>query len=112
MRRGENALVSDRSIAAWDAFKKASALRPGVARPWLKLGWASVDLGRFGEAQRAFQKALSIDGGLSEAQFGLAEALKFAGRKDEALAAYKAYLVMDPSGRDAAIARNAISQLE
>jgi hypothetical protein len=38
--------------------------------------------------------------------------LRFAGQKAEALEAYKAYLAMDPSGRDANIARNAIAQLE
>jgi tetratricopeptide (TPR) repeat protein len=112
MRRGENALVADRSGLAYEAFKKATTLRGGVARPWLKLGWAAVDLGRFVEAQRAFQTALGIDAALAEAQFGLAEALKFSGRNAEAVEAYKAYLALEPDGRDAAIARNAIAQLQ
>ncbi len=112
MQKAEKALVSDRSKAAYDLLKRAVALRGDVARPWLKLGWASVDLGKHAEAQRAFRKALDIDGGLSEAQFGLAEALRFGGNKPEAVVAYKAYLQMDPAGKDAGIAKNALSQLE
>jgi hypothetical protein len=34
------------------------------------------------------------------------------GKKDEAIAAYKRYLEMDPKGRDANIAKNALKQLE
>jgi tetratricopeptide (TPR) repeat protein len=112
MRRGEQALVAERSLVAFEAFKKASQLRPGVARPWLKLGWASLDVSRYGEAERSFERALSIDANLAEAQFGLAESLRFAGKKPEALAAYRAYVAMDPNGRDAGIARRVIEQLQ
>ncbi len=112
MQKAEKALVGERSQAAYDLLKKAVALRPEVARPWLKLGWAALDLNRHGEAQRAFKRAIDTDGALSEAQFGLAESLRFGGKKDEALAAYKAYLQLDPSGKEANIARNAIQQLE
>jgi predicted Zn finger-like uncharacterized protein len=112
MRRGEQALVAERSVAAFESFKKASQLRPGVARPWLKLGWASLDVSRYGEAERAFARALAIDATLAEAQFGLAESLRFAGKKTEALAAYRAYVAMDPGGRDAGIARRVIEELQ
>ena len=112
MQKAEKALVSERSQAAYDLLKKAVLLRPDVARPWLKLGWAAMDTSRHSEAQRAFKKALDADAGLSEAQFGLAEALRFAGKKPEALAAFKAYLAMDPNGKEAGIARNAIQQLK
>jgi predicted Zn finger-like uncharacterized protein len=112
MRRGEQALVAERSQTAFEAFKKASQLRPGVARPWLKLGWASLDVSRYGEAERSFARALSIDATLAEAQFGLAESLRFAGKKPEALAAYRAYVAMDPNGRDAGIARRVIEELQ
>ncbi|MBM4280435.1 MAG: tetratricopeptide repeat protein [Deltaproteobacteria bacterium] len=112
MRRGEQALVADRSQTAFDSFKRASALRPEVARPWLKLGWSALDTSRVVEAERAFGKALALDPALAEAQFGLAEALRFAGRKTDALDAYRAYVAMDPSGRDAAIARRVIEELQ
>ncbi|MDP2341259.1 MAG: zinc-ribbon domain-containing protein [Deltaproteobacteria bacterium] len=112
MQKAEKALVSERSQAAYDLLKKAVTMRPDVARPWLKLGWAAMDTGRHGEAQRAFKRALDVDSSLSEAQFGLAEALSFGGKKPEALAAYKAYLAMDPSGKEANIAKRAIEQLE
>ena len=112
MQKAEKALVSERSKTAYDLLKKAVALRPEVARPWLKLGWAATDTNRHAEAQRAFRKALDVDSSMSEAQFGLAESLRFSGKKDEALAAYKAYLKQDPTGKEASIAKNAIQQLE
>jgi predicted Zn finger-like uncharacterized protein len=112
MRRGEQAFLADQTQRAFEAFKKASDLRPGVARPWLKLGWASLDLGRTAESEKAFAHALDIDPHLAEAQFGRAEALRFAGRKEEAVEAYRAYIAMDPYGRDAEIARRAVEQLQ
>ena len=112
MQKAEKALVSERSQAAYELLKKALVLRPEIARPWLKLGWAAMDTNRNSEAQRAFQKALDIDGSLSEAQFGFAEALRFDGKKADAVLAYKAYLQMDPAGKEAHIAQNAIQQLE
>ncbi len=112
MRQGERALVSERSAAAYAAFKKATQKDTTSQRAWLKLGWAALDTGKKAEAVRAFERALSLSPGLSEAQFGLAEALRFSGRKDDAIAAYKRYLEMDPKGKDANIAKNALKQLE
>ncbi len=78
----------------------------------VKQGWNAIDAGRHGEAVRLFNKALSTSPPLSEAQFGLAEALRFAGRREDAVVAYRRYLVLEPSGKDANIARNALQQLE
>jgi tetratricopeptide (TPR) repeat protein len=112
MRRGDQAARADRSQTAFEAFKKAAALRGDIAEPWLKLGWAALDANRHADAERAFRKALAVDASLAEAQFGLGESLRFAGRKDEALEAYRAYVAMDPGGRDAAIAQRAIEELQ
>ena len=112
MPRAERALLAERSQEALELYRKATQLRPDVARPWLKLGWAAIDLSRTSEAITAFRRALEINESLSEAQFGLAEALRFAGRTSDAVAAYRTYLAMDPEGKDAAIAKNAILQLE
>lgn len=112
MGRGEKAVATGRAQAAYDAFKRATAKNPGSAKAWLKFGWAALDLGRKSEAPRYFQRALAASPSLSEAQFGLAEALRFSGRTSEAVVAYKQYLEMDPTGKDAGIAKNAIKQLE
>ena len=78
----------------------------------LKQAWAALDASRHSEAIRLFNKALSLSPSLSEAQFGLAEASRFAGKNEQAASAYRRYLEMDPSGKDANIAKNALKQLE
>ena len=112
MQKAESAIVNEKYSVAYGLLKKATTQKPASGRAWLKLGWAASGLGKFGEASRAFQKALDVESGLSEAQFGLAESLRFSGKKEEAIAAYQAYLAMDPSGKDANIAKNALKQLE
>jgi predicted Zn finger-like uncharacterized protein len=111
MARGEKAMTLGKGQAAWDAFRRATAKNPKSAKAWLKLGWAALDAGKKAETPRHFQRALSLSPSLSEAQFGLAEAYRFLGRADDAVAAYKEYLRMDPRGKDAAIAKNAITRL-
>jgi tetratricopeptide (TPR) repeat protein len=112
MQKAERALLADRSKLAYPLLKRAVSKRPDLARPWLKLGWAALDLGKHGESIAAFRRALAVNDGLGEAQFGLAEALRFSGQREAALAAYRTYLQTDPGGKDAAIARAAIAALE
>jgi predicted Zn finger-like uncharacterized protein len=112
MQKAERARVNDRSRVAYELFGKAAKLKPGAPRPWLGLGWAALDLGKNGEAIRAFQKALELDESNSDAQFGLAEAYNVSGKKPQALEAYKTYLKMDPNGKDAAVAKRAIDAIE
>jgi predicted Zn finger-like uncharacterized protein len=111
MTRGERAMNLGKGQAAWDAFRRATAKNPQSAKAWLRFGWAALDAGKKAEAPRHFQRALSLSPSLSEAQFGLAEAYRFLGRSDDAVTAYQAYLRMDPRGKDAAIAKNAITRL-
>jgi predicted Zn finger-like uncharacterized protein len=112
MQKAERALVNDQSRTAFELFTRATKLKPSAPRPWLKLGWAALDLNKHADAIRAFHRALLLDEGLSDAQFGLAEAYNFSGRKAQALEAYRTYLKMDPNGKDAAVARRAIKSLE
>jgi predicted Zn finger-like uncharacterized protein len=111
MARGEKAMTLGKDLAAWDAFRRATTKNPKSAKAWLKLGWAALDTGKKAEAPRHFQRAIALSPSLSEAQFGLAEAYRFLGRADDAVAAYKEYLRLDPRGKDAAIAKNAITRL-
>ena len=112
MHNAEKARVADRSKAAHDLFLKATKLKPSAARAWIGLGWTALDLSKNAEAVKAFRKALDVDGNLADAEFGLAEALRFSGSKSEALDAYKSYLKMDPSGKDAGTAKRAIESLQ
>ena len=52
------------------------------------------------------------DAGAAEAQFGLGEALRAAGRTAEAVAAFQRYLEIAPGGPDAETAKNAIAALQ
>ncbi len=112
MAQAERARVNDHSRAAHDLFQRAAKMRPGSPRPWLGLGWAALDLGRNTEAVRAFKKVLSLDENLAEGEFGLAEALRYSGDKQQAIQAYKTYLKMAPNAKDAGTARRAIEALQ
>lgn len=112
MQRAERARLNERSKVAFDLYTRATKLKPGAVRPWLGLGWAALDLGKNAEAIRAFTRALTIDDSLGDAQFGLAEAYNFSGKKELALEAYRTYLKLEPNGRDAAVARRAIDALD
>ncbi len=112
MQKAERARINEKSAAARDFLQQALKLKPSSSRAWLGLGWASLDLERRTEAIKAFQRALTIDDGLADAHFGLAEALRFSGQKSEAVEEYRMYLKMDPVGRDAAVAKNAIDALQ
>ena len=61
---------------------------------------------------QAFDRALALEPALHEALFGRAEALRFAGRIDDAKAAYRLYLERAPGGRDAPVAKNALEALQ
>jgi predicted Zn finger-like uncharacterized protein len=112
MQRAERASVNEKPAAARDFFQRALKQRPGSVRANIGLGWACLDLDKNAEAQKAFRKAVSLDEGNSDAHFGLAEALRFGGNKTAALEEYKAYLRLDPNGKEASVAKRAIEALQ
>ena len=112
MQKAERARVNEKSKLAHDLFTKAAKMKPGNPRPFIGMGWAALDLGRTADAVKDFKKALDLEEGLSDAEFGMAEALRFSGHKEEALEAYRTYLKMDPRGKDASTAKRAIESLQ
>ncbi|HEX6860546.1 MAG TPA: sulfotransferase [Caulobacteraceae bacterium] len=48
-------------IGARDAFRHAVTLRPELAGPWVRLGWAAENLGEIDEARAAYDEALRRD---------------------------------------------------
>lgn len=46
-----------------DEIRKFIEINPNVWNAWFMLGWGMRKLGRYEEAKRAFEKALSLDGG-------------------------------------------------
>lgn len=63
---------------------EAVRLAPYFSRAWGDLGVARTRLGRFGEAEFCYRRALAIDAGDAEALYSLADLLHALGRADEA----------------------------
>ena len=77
----------------------------------MALGWAYLDAGKSNQALNAFEKVVARSPRLPDAQLGMAEALRYTGRKGAAIAAYQRYLDLSPNGREANMAKNAIKIL-
>ena len=63
------------------------------------------------EAIGSFKHALDQDGSNARAVFGLAESYRQQGNRSAALATFKRFLKLQPSGGDADIARRLIQDL-
>ena len=72
------------------------ALLPGYAGAWNLIGNAQTDLGDFGAALEAYQKAVEIEPSYINAHFNLGLALSSLNRNDEAEAAIKETLRLKP----------------
>lgn len=111
MAAGARAAKVGRSRTASAAYRAALKKRPRSVKALAGLGWASIDRGRNRSAIRLFEKALDYDAGYAEAHFGLAEARRYDGQKARAIASYKRFLELSPTGPDANVAKNAIRSL-
>jgi tetratricopeptide (TPR) repeat protein len=112
MQKAERARVNERSKIAHELFVKATKMKPNAPRPWLGMGWTAVDLGKYSVAIKAFNRALALDESLADAHLGLAEAYRYSGSKAKALDSYQTYLKINPTGKDAEVARRAIEMLK
>ena len=96
--------------------------RPLSERAWYRMGWAFMNIGRFGDAIDAFSQTLKIDSRNSTGQTddepmlkvrmdreALANAYEGAGRTDESAAEYKLILQIYP---DDYIAKRELTRLE
>ena len=82
-------LVDRNYEVGWDLVDKALAINPNDARAWNRLGWISAWAGEFERAMTAFEKAMRLSPldpqwGFSP-KYGLASALCWDGRSEEAL---------------------------
>jgi tetratricopeptide (TPR) repeat protein len=75
-------------------------------------GNALFQAARFDEAAAQFERALERDPGFKRAAFGLARSLQEAGHTERAIAAWRAYLVLDDSSSWAAAARRNLELLQ
>jgi tetratricopeptide (TPR) repeat protein len=94
-------LVEERRLdEAEDQFRACIRLEPSLLA-YDYLGLINIRRRAWGEAERAFRGALSLDASDSDAHFGLGYIYKATGRKAEALSQYQAGLVKDPTNPQA-----------
>jgi superkiller protein 3 len=90
------------SDEAIDAFSKTIAI--GKEDLWVdytSLGLAYADRGRFGEAQNAYFKALSLNPNFAKAHFGLGALYTLKGEVSNAIRSYQEALKLYEENRDA-----------
>jgi Tfp pilus assembly protein PilF len=94
---------------AEDQFRACIRIAPSSAA-YNFLGLINIRRRVWGEAERAFRGALSLDASDSDAHFGLGYIYKAAGRKAEALSQYQAGLVKNPTSPQALAAVQKLRQ--
>ncbi|MDB4971505.1 MAG: Proline-rich protein [Myxococcales bacterium] len=93
-------------------YDRALAQRPNGLEAIMGLGYCDLDGEKFSAAVDHFKRALSLSPGYGDAMIGLAEAYKLRGDRREALNWYRQYLLAQPIGPKATMAKNNIRDLE
>jgi tetratricopeptide (TPR) repeat protein len=92
-------------------YEQALAMRPDGVMALTGTGYVQLEHQRHFKAIDFFRRALAIDPTHGPALFGIAEAYRARGDMPEALAAYRQYLALAPSGDDVGEARRQIKAL-
>ena len=93
-------------------YDRALALKPDGLEAIMGLGYCDLDGEKFSSAVDHFKRALAMSPSYGDAIIGLAEAYKLRGDRREALNWYRQYLVAQPTGPKATMAKNNIRDLE
>ncbi len=101
-----------RAKEARKLYDKALQQRPSGIEAIMGLGYCDLDGEKFSAAVDHFKRVLSISPTYGDAMIGLAEAYKLRGDRHEALNWYRQYLVSQPAGPKATMAKNNIRDLE
>ncbi|HTJ47594.1 MAG TPA: protein kinase [Kofleriaceae bacterium] len=94
---------------ATESYEKALEQRPNSVEALTGIGDCELDAKRFAAANAKYKAALAVKPRYEPALWGVAESYRRQGRKNEAIAAYHAYLDAYP---DAAKAKRVLAQLE
>jgi predicted Zn finger-like uncharacterized protein len=100
------------TVKALEAFQKLAREEPDNVGALTGRGLCYFELNQYGSAVASFQQALVIAPDDPDATMGLAETFRQMGKLAEAVALYQRYLDAHPDGSEAAVARNALSQLK
>jgi|GEM_PF-2363858 len=97
---------------AFRALEQARSLMPENATIHLVIGWAYLGNQDAKAAETNFRKAIAADHNFGEAHGGLACALVFQNRQEEARIAIKKALALDPKGFGAVFGQSILMQLD
>ena len=84
-----------------DNYQAAVAVNPNSAEAHSNLGWGYYGQHQYDEATKAFRQALTLDGNLLDAHYGLALTLKEAGAGPEAVAEFETVVKLAPQDSNA-----------
>lgn len=110
--QGLSAFGGKRYAEAVSLFEESIARDGSSAAAYSNLGFAYEELGRLGEAVAAQRRAIAVDARYANAHYALAAVLAKMNDHPGAVASYRRYLELEPSGLWSARAAQAISQLE
>jgi predicted Zn finger-like uncharacterized protein len=96
---------------ALELYRRVVDAEPENAEALAGRGLCYLDLLQYPPAEASFSAALQSDPEQPDALLGLAETYRWQGKKAQAITYYQRYLASHPDGEEAAVARNAISQL-
>ncbi|MEJ7602267.1 MAG: zinc-ribbon domain-containing protein [Kofleriaceae bacterium] len=96
-----NQLAESNCSKASEVFLKALEQRPNGPEALTGLGYCHIDAKQFASAHGRFRAALAVATNFEGALYGIAEAYQQQGRKDDAIEAYKTYLLVYPSSAKA-----------
>ncbi len=105
-------LVLDQSERAQAQFKRAIELQPNSAAASSNLAVAKLLSGDTQSGISLLQQVIHDHPDFADARYNLGRALQEQGKKTEALAAYRAYLLQDPQSGWAQAARGWMAQLD
>ncbi len=111
LAQAKRALEKGDADAALEIFGRVASQDPSNADAQAGRGLCYLDLENYAPAEASFLAALRLEPGQPDALLGLAEAYRSQGKKAEAIAHYEKYLAEHPDDEDAAVARNALSEL-
>lgn len=110
--QGDRLSENGRAKEARKLYDKALLQRPNGLEAIMGLGYCDLDGEKFSSAVDHFKRALGLQPGYGDAILGLAEAYKLRGDRKEALSWYRQYLLAQPNGPKATMAKNNIRDLE
>jgi predicted Zn finger-like uncharacterized protein len=109
--RADKAAEAGDCRAAMALYDRALDDNPSSVEALTGLGYCHIEFKQFASAHAKFRAALGISPRYQEALIGIAEAYRFQGLREQAIAAYRAYLDEHPTGTRATMARKQLELL-